>query len=93
MALSIRITSTPEGTAPEHIRKQWIGVEIPLASDEDIAVDPPRGGRPEEGYLVLRDTAIEVLENAGLFDAAHYWRSLPLGRYLLFAERCCEEIV
>jgi len=59
---SVRITQIPPGFAPEEIRKQWVGVELSLATEEEIAQDPPSGfgigSDNTNGYLVLRDKAI-----------------------------------
>ena len=34
MARWIRIIATPPGEAPEHIRAAWVGLALPLASEE-----------------------------------------------------------
>lgn len=93
---SVRIITIPPGFAPEKIRKQWVGVELPLASDEEIAEDPPSGfgigSDNTNGYLVLRDKAIEALRQAGKKEAADFWDSFPLGRFLRFKKEVCEVV-
>lgn len=93
---SIRIKETPPGFAPPHIRMQWVGVELPLASEEEIAQDPPSGFSIGSdnigGYLVLRDKAIGALRNAGKEKAAGFWDQFPLGRYLRFGREFCEVV-
>lgn len=92
--MKIRIRSIPPGFAPREIRKEWVGVEIPLATKEELAVDPPSGigiGRANDGgYYVLRDAAIHALMRNGKDKAAGFWEGLPLGRYLEFRKECCE---
>jgi hypothetical protein len=39
----IRIIKTPPGFAPEEIGNQWVGIEIPLATDSEIEANPPSG--------------------------------------------------
>ena len=93
---SVRITAIPPGFAPESIRKQWVGVSLPLASADEIAQDPPSGfgigSDNTNGYLVLRDNAIEALRKAGKKQAADYWDSFPLGRFLQFKKEVCEVV-
>lgn len=93
---SVRITAIPPGFAPEDIRKQWVGVELPLASEEEIAQDPPSefsiSSDNTDGYLVLRDKAIEALYKAGKKKAVDFWSSLPLGRFLQFKKEVCEVV-
>lgn len=92
----IRITKAPPGFAAPEIREQWVGVDIPLPSEEEIAEDPPTdisiGTANAGGYLVLKDKAIEALRLSGKNDAADFWASLPIGRYLRFKKECCELI-
>ena len=94
---SVRITAIPPGFAPERIRKQWVGVELPLASKKEIAQNPPSGfgigSDNTSGYLVLRDNAIEALRQAGKKEAADFWGSLRYGRFLQFKKEVCEMVV
>ena len=34
----VRIERTPQGDAPEHVRRAWIGLELPLLDDRDFVV-------------------------------------------------------
>ncbi len=92
----IRIKKVPPGFAPPHIRLQWVGVELPLASEEDFARNPPSrffvGSGNGGGYLVPRDKAIEALRNAGKERAAEFLDSFPLGSYLRFEKGVCEVV-
>jgi hypothetical protein len=63
----IKIIKTPPGDAPEAVRKEWVGVIIPLADSDSR----PRytmgiaGGEPQnqDGYEVLVTDAVEALHN------------------------------
>lgn len=92
----IRIIKTPPGFAPLEIRAQWVGVEIPLATEEDIKQDSPSGARIGtanlDGYRVLRDKAITALHEAGRHEAVYFWDAFPLGRYLVFKKEVCEVV-
>lgn len=91
----IRIVSIPPGFAPEAIRRQWVGVTIPLATDEEINEDPPSdmgiGSSNQDGFLVLRAKAIDALRAAGGIAGAEFWERIP-GRYLKFKKEVCEEV-
>ncbi|MBP9836977.1 MAG: hypothetical protein KBC78_04060 [Candidatus Pacebacteria bacterium] len=91
--MKIRIISTPPGSvAPEEIRKQWVGVEIPVAE----------GGEPEGalwvgqqnvgGYVVSITDAIDALRTAGKERAAQFWEEIQasIGDKLRFKKECCE---
>lgn len=95
MATKIRITATPPGFAPPHIRKAWVGCELPLATPHQLRRDPPTdvgiGNENNGGHVVLRQEAAKVLAKDGKPDAAAFW-SRPFGMYLVFARDVCEEI-
>lgn len=38
MSGRLRIARTPQGDAPEHVRRAWIGLELPLFDDRDFLV-------------------------------------------------------
>ena len=90
---SIRIKKTPLGFAPERIRSQWVGVEIPLVTEAELQRNPPSrmriGNENADGYLVLRAEAINALRRA---EAAIFWEKLSLGVYLQFKKDVCEVI-
>jgi hypothetical protein len=35
----VRIVQIPSGEAPEHIRKAWVGLTLPLAADMQSHID------------------------------------------------------
>lgn len=92
---SIRIVSTPPGQAPEWVRKEWIGVEIPLPEQKLSVIQMGvRGGKAENvgGYQVDTSKAIEALQKKSP-KAAKWWEenvpltSIPL---LVFSKDVCE---
>ena len=93
--LKIRITKTPPGFADEAIRAQWVGVEIPLVSEDEAAkveseMNPksPSAG----GYIVRGVDAIQSLKDAGKEKAAAFWANPTPPFHLRFAKDYCEVI-
>ena len=93
---SIRIKEIPPGFAPAEIREEWIGVEIPLATEEELKANPPIsrfGNANGDGYQVLTEKAIYALRHSGHPRAADFWEYFPgSGHYLVFAKNICELI-
>jgi len=91
---SIRIVKVPPGFAPPSIREQWIGVEIPLPTEDEIRENPSSrfglGSANEDGYRVFRFKAVEALRQAGKQRAATYWSETLFGIYLVFKKDVCE---
>lgn len=96
----IKITEVPPGFAAENIRKEWVGVKIPLPTQEEVDADPPSdygiGNDNLGGYLVFTDSAINALIEHDKFRASAYWRDLKrdlqIGKYLQFSKDCCRLI-
>ncbi len=94
----IRITSVPAGQAPEWVREQWVGLEIPIK-----AIDLNRGvhtgvhgglAEPENimGYPVDAMQAVEILAIKSP-KAAAWWRENTLLEHmsaLVFGKMFCE---
>ena len=94
MSMNIRIVKMPLGFAPEEIRAQWVGVEIPYTPGEH---DSLQGGTwvgegNENGYVVATDDAIESLVNSGKVEAAEYLNAILSfgGGVLRFGKEYCE---
>jgi hypothetical protein len=99
----IVILRTPAGEAPEHIRRAWIGLELPLAPGESgpqrvdtVAVlsGGPTGSK--QGYLVAGPAALQALE-ARSPEAAAWWRqNVPqvaeAGYRFVFPADCCKKV-
>ncbi len=89
--MKIRIEAVPPGFAPEEIRKQWVGVEVPLPDDGVIL----KGGRwtgteNENGYVVFTADAVRALREVGRLDAAEYWEGIgSIGKVLRFKRELC----
>ncbi|MEK7510897.1 MAG: hypothetical protein AAB582_01515 [Patescibacteria group bacterium] len=89
---SIKIIEVPPGFAPYYIRQSWVGIAIPLATEEEVRVNPiigKIGSENDGGYIVLREKAVAALRTAGRDHAAKYWEGLPLGMYLQFKRNVC----
>lgn len=82
----VRIISIPPGEAPEEIRKEWIGVIMPLSelqptqeelvrSTKGISGDttPPKK-QVQGGFVVDIVDALEALDKSGKKKAANWWR-------------------
>lgn len=96
----IKITSIPSGEAPEWVRKEWVGLEMPLGkSPEDVEiVFGVIGGPPDTenlgGYPVRTEEAIRILEKKSP-AAATWWKERPVGSfatYLVFGKQFCKYI-
>ena len=90
----ILIVATPPGFAPPAIREQWLNIEIPLPTNEELVADPPseHGFGDGDGYVVLRKEAAQALRENGRDEAARYWSAPWFGKYLVFHELCCKLI-
>jgi hypothetical protein len=62
--MHVHVIRTPLGPAPEHVRRTWIGLILPLAHEYPGLVEYPPGTPGLEflqGYLVAAHTALEAL--------------------------------
>lgn len=94
--MKIRIIAVPSsGFAPEEIRKEWVGVEIPVNREEinRLLLEPGMwsGNTNDPGRAVLAKDAIRALRDAGKNKAADFWEKIP-GRVYKFPEEVCELI-
>ena len=95
MAKKIRIIQTPPGIiAPEKIRKQWVGVELPVAAPKDSDEEHWVGTENTGGYLVNTKDAIKALRQAGKTEAADFWEEMKhqTGEQLRFGSEFCAVI-
>ncbi len=91
--MKIRITSTPPGSvAPEEIRKQWVGIEIPVLPDGDSEGSLWMSQQNAGGHVVDIIAAINALRTAGRDRAADFWEGIrpSIGDRLRFKKECCE---
>ena len=96
----LRITSIPPGQAPEWVRKEWVGLELPVEEDapksEEGIQFGIKGGKPENlgGYPIRTSDAISALKEKSPL-AANWWKqNLPLEAIprLVFKKGVCEII-
>jgi hypothetical protein len=94
--LKIEIIKTPDGQAPEWVRKEWVGIVLPVAEDVPSGLKQTGvlGGQPciAKGYPVSTEEAIKLLNNKSP-KAAGWWQeniSPIFMPYLLFGEQSCE---
>lgn len=94
---SIKIIAVPPGFAPDHIREQWVGIQIPLATEAELRDNPLSGfkigNQNNNSYVVLREKAIEALRTADKYDAVDFWSTTPvisIASYLEFRKEVCE---
>ncbi|MBT6690706.1 hypothetical protein HOB10_00015 [Candidatus Parcubacteria bacterium] len=98
---NIKIISMPAGQAPEWVRQEWVGLELPIME----ATAPPGeqigalGGTPSSqnlnGYSVDTERAMAILSDKSP-DAAQWWRdNVPLRMMtaLVFGKQFCEPVI
>ncbi len=90
----IKIILTPPGFAPEEIRKQWIGIEIPIMGIENpkTAGNLRTGTENLGGYEVSPKEAVEALKKAGKADAVKFWTPYTNAEKFVFNKDVCEVI-
>lgn len=78
----VRIVAVPPGEAPQWVREQWVGLELPLAQSSAVArswraagvlTGSSGAGSRREGYVVNVREAVAILEGASP-EAAQWWR-------------------
>ncbi len=90
---SIKIIATPPGQAPEEVRQQWVGLTIPLATQEKGGFQMGvLGGAAKNlgGYQVLSRDALHLL--LAKSQPAYRWfvENAFFGSHLVFARHVCE---
>lgn len=80
--MSIRIIQTPDGSHPADIRKDWIGIEIPLMMLPSSV----------ECQVSIAE-AIKALKNANKLEAAAYWEKFTDKTNKLVFKRCFCRII
>lgn len=95
--IRIRIIETPPGQAPEWVRNEWVGLEMPVAEgipEEGWVQLGARLGKPENlgGYPVNTADALNKLTKKSP-PAASWWLrhiSPELNPWLVFKREVCE---
>ena len=72
--MKIRIISTPPGGAPEWVRKEWVGLELPTVESSGRPQVGATGGKPENlgGFQINGKVAIDALKEKSP-EAAKWW--------------------
>jgi hypothetical protein len=95
----IEIIKIPPGEAPESVRKEWVGLKLPLVDElpttiGHFGVVGVKSKRPVSsgGYPVDTKTAVEILEKKSPEAAAWWKENLDFRFYpiLVFAEGCAK---
>lgn len=98
--MKIKIIAIPPGEAPEEIRKEWIGMILPVAENKppDTIQRGVVSGKSSNitGYSVETEVAIEELGKKNS-EAANWWKRhvnlCPfLKSWLIFSGEVCELI-
>jgi len=87
------IIATPPGQAPEWVRKEWVGLELPISELTNGFQAGVLGGKPENlgGFSVDGQVAIDLL-NKKSPKAAEWWRTNAphvLSARLVFKQEVC----
>ncbi len=92
----IEIIDIPPGEAPDWVRKEWVGLIMPVAENKPAKTRSMGvlGGEVENpgGYPVETNTAIQILEEKSP-KAAQWWRDNPYlspMSWLVFKKRVCK---
>ncbi|GEM_PF-6277326 len=94
--VQIRIVNIPRGGAPEAIRQEWIGVELPARYIE--GTHPTRNivtGKLEfydGAYMVSSRTAVETLQKKSPVAAAWFIDNVNIDDRWLFNAQCAQTI-
>lgn len=84
----IKVIKTPEGEAPEWVRRAWVGLELPYIEKKDGNLDEvgilsrKAGVGKRDTFLVSEDKAIFILEQSGQRGkkAAEWWKEKGFSR-------------
>ena len=96
---SIRIIATPPGQAPDWVRQEWVGLEIPLDETPKLSGTIQMGvlGGPAQhpgGFRVNTRVTLDLLQKKSP-DAARWWReniNPDFMTHLIFKREVCEEV-
>jgi hypothetical protein len=101
--LRVRIVGAPPGEAPDHVRRAWIGLELPLAPGQSGPRRVPTEGvvtgqrdYAMDGYLILGSEAVRLLATHDA-EAALWWRThaphvLSNGYLFVFPPDVCDPV-
>lgn len=90
---SIKIVAVPPGQAPEQVRREWVGLVIPLPEQSSGGLQAGvLGGRPQNvgGYQVSTREALRLLNEKAPEAAQWFLDRVSLNSQLVFAKDVCE---
>lgn len=94
--IQIKIIDVPPGQAPDWVRKEWVGLIMPVAENLPpiISACGVLGGKVENpnGYPIETSIAIEALTKKSP-EAAQWWKdnvSLNCISWLVFHQKVCQ---
>jgi hypothetical protein len=90
---SVKLIAMPPGQAPEEVRKEWVGLVIPLPEQETGGYQMGvRGGKSQNagGYQVDTREALQLLYDKTPAAAEWFMENAMLGSRLVFAREVCE---
>lgn len=73
----IEVVRTPLGFAPEHIRRQFIGIKVPIIENY--------GYETGNVHVFIWDV-IDALRKSGKYEAADFWEKFNLGSRMWFRD-------
>ncbi|MEI7480488.1 MAG: hypothetical protein WCJ59_02565 [bacterium] len=90
---SIRITSIPNGQAPEWVKNEWIGITIPILPPvRGVALGVVTGAivSSQSSYQVSTVQALDLLRKKNRYAAEWFEQNAVLADRFCFAATCCE---
>jgi len=89
----IIVTTAPPGFAPENIREQWVGVELPVEDELGNGSGFRTGAENSDGYRVNSFDALKALKAAEKNEAFEFWElRLSPKAMLVFKKEFCDEL-
>lgn len=92
----VRVTTMPEGEAPEWVRRAWVGLVLPAVDNRLFRGQEVLSGKRSfaPAYQVNTTLALTLLEVENQQAAADWWRqNVPdtntPGQHFLFSPECC----
>lgn len=88
----IRIIAAPPSFAPEHIRKEWVGMEFPTMEGMDDGSGLRTGTGNAGGYKISTDNIRLVIQEKGSKEFFEFWKPYLNATHFVFKKEVCEEI-
>jgi len=92
MAQKIKIIETPPGSAPEYIRKQWVGMEFTILAGMDDGSGLRTGIQNAGGYKVSTEVIREVIQKKGNKEFCNFWEPYLSASHFIVKKEVCKEL-